>query len=621
MDRLYTLLCLFEQNSQLSQREVAEKSGCSLGMVNTLIKTMQERELLLVRHTEKRKQYCLTEKGTAFLNNMIREKQLMKTAITKKTTKRVKKAVILAAGQKKEFPQLPVDLLPLEEEVSNLSRMIALLHDQEIFDILIVIGNKKELYYELYGQEGVKFIENDRYLWSGSMYSLFLAHECIDDDFILLESDHIFEKRILQEALDHEEDTCLVMRSMCEEGNDCYIETDQHGYIFRISKDIRQMNHIDGIMTGIHKISYDFYQKMLDIYKENQNPLLNYEFLIETLARYFAVPVLYLDDALCWDMNTQAIYEKVCNQYYKLIKKRERVIDQEALKQLFAKIMVMDIKDIEKIVFAGGMTNANYKVSTLSGNYILRIPGKCTEEMISRKQEKYNSKLAYLLDLNVDTIYFNEQEGIKITRFVDHAETLSPQTARQEENMIQTSALMRKLHDSNVELQSTFDVAEELLKYEQLVKEANTSFYPGYEAVRKTFFALFAKLDELGWEALPCHNDLVAENFIKNEQRMYLIDWEYAGKNDPMWDVAAHLIECEFSKQEEALFLQYYFKGRECTAVHRQKILICKILQDVLWSVWTIAKEAKGEDFGTYGIDRMRRAQKMVKEYHEQYGE
>ena len=120
-------------------------------------------------------------------------------------------------------------------------------------------------------------------------------------------------------------------------------------------------------------------------------------------------------------------------------------------------------------------------------------------------------------------------------------------------------------------------------------------------------------------EYKACHNDLVAENFIKNEKRMYLIDWEYAGMNDPMWDVAAHLLECEFSAEEEELFLHYYFEGDICTKVHRQKILIFKICQDVLWSTWTIAKEMKGEDFGTYGLDRLHRAQRNICEYKRIY--
>lgn len=619
MDRIYTMLQLLQAQTATSQREIAKKSGFSLGMVNTLIKTMQERGLLTISQCENKTRYALSDKGTVFLENLIRERQLTKQEITRKSTKHVNKAVILAAGKKRDFPDIPVDLLPIESEVCAFSRLIALLHEQDIFDIIVVVGNQKELYRELYREESITMVENPQYLWSGSMQSLACVKEYIHDDFILLECDHIFEKRMLQEILEHEQDTCLAARSMSVEGNDCLVELDREGNLFRISKDIRQLNRVDCILTGIHKISYLFYLKMLDYFRDNRNPLLNYEYVVETMARNYRVPVLYMDDVLCWDMNNQDIYTKVCNQYYKKIQKREQTLNEHYLRQLFCSIMDMEETSVLDIAYAGGMTNTNYKVKCKEGTYILRMPGKCTEEMISRSSEKYNSKIGYLLGINVDTVYFDEIRGIKITRYVEHAETLSPRTARLAENMKQSSALLRKLHTSKAELQSDFNVFGEYRKYEALIDSLNGSYYPGFDEVKKVFFSFEKRLEDIGLEYQPCHNDLVAENFIKNEQRMYLIDWEYAGMNDPMWDIAAHLLECEFQPEEEALFLHEYFQGAPCTKAHRQKILIFKICQDVLWSAWTIAKEIKGEDFGTYGLDRFHRAQENIGAYQRLY--
>src|SRR5699024_115602 len=100
----------------------------------------------------------------------------------------------------------------------------------------------------------------------------------------------------------------------------------------------------------------------------------------------------------------------------------------------------------------------------------------------------------------------------------------------------------------------------------------------------------------------PCHNDTVPENFIKGKDNMYLIDWEYSGANDPMWDLAAHIIECDFDEDEEELFLQKYYNTDYIEGKYKRKILIYKICQDFLWSIWTNIKEAKGDDFGSYGI-------------------
>jgi thiamine kinase-like enzyme len=114
-------------------------------------------------------------------------------------------------------------------------------------------------------------------------------------------------------------------------------------------------------------------------------------------------------------------------------------------------------------------------------------------------------------------------------------------------------------------------------------------------------------------ELAPCHNDLVPENFVKSgNDNIYLIDWEYSGMNDPMWDVAAYSLESGLSIEEEEIFLSLYFNGDGVPLNVQQRLLMNKVFQDFLWSIWSIIKEAKGDDFGTYGFDRFNRAIKNL---------
>ena len=104
------------------------------------------------------------------------------------------------------------------------------------------------------------------------------------------------------------------------------------------------------------------------------------------------------------------------------------------------------------------------------------------------------------------------------------------------------------------------------------------------------------------------------ENFIESPQgRLYLIDWEYSSMNDPMWDLAALFLESEFTPQEEEAFLSHYESDQ--TPVSREKIAIYKILQDTIWSLWTVYKEEQGADFGDYGVNRYQRAVKGLAYY------
>ena len=83
--------------------------------------------------------------------------------------------------------------------------------------------------------------------------------------------------------------------------------------------------------------------------------------------------------------------------------------------------------------------------------------------------------------------------------------------------------------------------------------------------------------------------------------------------NDPMWDLAALFLESEFTPQEEEAFLSHY--ESEQTPVYREKIAIYKILQDTIWSLWTVYKEEQGADFGDYGVNRYQRAVKGLAYY------
>ena len=168
-------------------------------------------------------------------------------------------------------------------------------------------------------------------------------------------------------------------------------------------------------------------------------------------------------------------------------------------------------------------------------------------------------------------------------------------------------AIYRKLHHADLQLKTAFNVFREIEKYDKLIEQAGATMYEGWEDVRRQVMALESKLNQLGIELHPCHNDAVAENFIKaTDGTIYLIDWEYSGMNDPMADFAALFIESSFTPENQDYMMSNYFDGTIPDGTF-EKILCFQILWDCLWSQWTVIKEANGDDFGTYGIDRFRR--------------
>ena len=162
-------------------------------------------------------------------------------------------------------------------------------------------------------------------------------------------------------------------------------------------------------------------------------------------------------------------------------------------------------------------------------------------------------------------------------------------------------------------MDNDFNIYEKIEKYESLYKKADGLFNEDYYQVKDKLYYLKNIMNELDVLYTPCHNDTIAENFIKSsENKMYLIDWEYAGMNDPMWDIAALFLESNFTDESKDYFLSHYFDGNEPENA-RKKILVYQILMDYLWAVWTCIKEAQGDDFGTYGMDRYTRAIENLK--------
>lgn len=600
----YKILKYIYENLNASQRQMSEKLNISIGSVNNLIKNMSNEGLINIQIKDSKYSYSLSEKGISKLEEYVKASKLDKISINNDEFRKVKQAVILAAGEKKIFGK-PVSFLSLEDG-KIIDRVINILNNNGIEKIVIVTGYKSEFFDEYKNNKSIFLVKNDRYKWTGTMHSLSLAKKYIDDDFLLIENDMVFEERAITELTNNLNRDCMLITSESGSGDEALVEI-RDGYVYKMSKDIHQFNKIDGEMIGLSKISYDVFNKMLDLFKYNKNPYLNYEYALVDIGRDYKIGYIKPDGLVWSEIDNEEHYNRTIKYIYPKLKRKEEEVKINTLKNILCNELNVNSDEIEKITAVGGMTNKNFKVTLNKVDYILRIPGNGTEEMISRTNERYNSLLANRLGIDTDILHFNEISGIKLSKFINNAETINPKTAKREDNMLLVTDILKKLHNSDIEFNNRFDVFELIEEYEILLNKNNGKNYDDYILVKEKVLNLKNILNDLGIELRPCHNDTVPENFVKDGERLYLIDWEYSGMNDPMWDLAAHILECNFSEEDEELFLDTYFNGKT-EEKYRTKILIFKICQDFLWSIWTNIKEAQGDDFGTYGENRYNRA-------------
>ncbi|RYD04911.1 hypothetical protein N752_12045 [Desulforamulus aquiferis] len=225
----------------------------------------------------------------------------------------------------------------------------------------------------------------------------------------------------------------------------------------------------------------------------------------------------------------------------------------------------------DKSRFAGGLTNYNYIMNIRGIDYVIRQPGGMTEQIIDRKMERVNNNIASEFGVNSDSIFFDQDSGIKISIYIKNSQNMAQAGPGSAINLESVSALMKKIHSFPKDFSNCFDWQIELSKYEQIIRQQGGSFFFDYTTLKDKLVS-FVQNNIKSTILTPCHNDTVPENFIIDDTgRTYLIDWEYSGMNDPCWDVAAYILESKLSEEAINHLVQSYF-GHPLTPVEEMKI-------------------------------------------------
>lgn len=251
---------------------------------------------------------------------------------------------------------------------------------------------------------------------------------------------------------------------------------------------------------------------------------------------------------------------------------------------------VLGVATYKNIKRMGGLTNHTYYVMLQTGaEYVVRIPGAGTEELIVRSDEKISTQLACDLGIDAEMLYFGG-DGAKVTKYITNAVTMSFETLQEEKYIVQIADIFKKLHNCGVDTNVLFDVFEMAAGYEEIINDKNVSMYDDYQRVKMHVMEIKAQIDATQEiEKVPCHNDALCENWVESNGHMYLIDWEYAGMNDRMWDLADVSIEADFDEEHDLMLLNSYL-DKEPSVLDRKHFMANKIYVDYLWTLWAKAR-------------------------------
>lgn len=242
--------------------------------------------------------------------------------------------------------------------------------------------------------------------------------------------------------------------------------------------------------------------------------------------------------------------------------------------------------DLKISPLEGGITNRNYRVDVGNDSFHLRLAGENTSMLgIDRECEYQAAIIAGQSGIGPQVVYFIEPEGYLVTRFV-HGRPILPQELRQPENIQRVAERLRNIH-SLPAIPGTFNAFQVVREYAQIARRYTVPFPENFGWLIGQMNDAEAGLLASPLMQKPCHNDLVNANFLLGE-KLYILDWEYAGMGDIFFDLANFSSNHELSTEEDRLLLDCYFG--ELTSRNLAHFNIMKIMSDFREAMWGLVQ-------------------------------
>lgn len=570
------ILLAIHNNSFTNQRDISAQTGFSLGLVNKTILTLQSEGLLTA-------DLVISKEGSA----LIQENS-------------PKNAIILAAGV--GLRMVPINTIQPKGLISVkgeriIERLINQLHEKNITDITIVVGFMKEKFEYLIDKYNVKLVYNKDYVDKDNLYSLNRVSNKINNTYIIQSDVYSFTNPFSTSEFNS---WCSLAE---ERTKKLKIKVDKQFSISYTNKPA-EMNQLIGI-SYINKNDSE-------ILVENiKNCLTNFDCEAskweESLFKY----------------NNISVFPKLFknNQMYEITSYEDLLFIDSNSEQLESEIIkiiketyccslgnIHNIKTLKK-----GMTNRSFSFQIGNDKYIMRIPGEGTDLLINRKQEAEVYKTIKDLHICDDLFYMNPDNGYKITKFIENSRVCDPYN---QDDLQKCMNRLREFHNLKLKVNHEFNIFQQIEFYESLWN-GSASYFEDYKETKQKVLQLKEYIDSQKKDYCLTHIDAVPDNFlfsdINGKEEIRLIDWEYAGMQDPHVDIAMFCIYSLYeNKRQIDNLIDLYFQNN-CSQETRIKIYCYVAACGLLWSNWCEYKRQLGIEFGEYSMKQYRYAKEYYK--------
>lgn len=222
-----------------------------------------------------------------------------------------------------------------------------------------------------------------------------------------------------------------------------------------------------------------------------------------------------------------------------------------------------------------GLTNDNYLIEINEQTHIVRVPKADTKHLFKRANEAEILQKLQNCDFILPTIHYHN--GLQIAKYEENL--INFDEYKHHDKLKKVAQLMNKLHNSKVEVTSTFNPNAQIKLYYENIKNKPFNL--------DKYAHLMSELEAHEFQPVLCHNDWVNGNICYVNNQVFLIDFEYAGMNDRYFDIMSFITENSLSKNEEAEFLAIIFKGK-ITQEDQRILEMYRNINNLLWYLWAL---------------------------------
>ncbi|QEH38902.1 thiamine kinase [Aquisphaera giovannonii] len=261
---------------------------------------------------------------------------------------------------------------------------------------------------------------------------------------------------------------------------------------------------------------------------------------------------------------------------------------------------------------AGGLTNRIYRVDVAGASYVVRIPGEDTHLLaIDRGNELHNTRAAAETGISPRVVHHIPDLDVLVLEYID-AETMTAATMHRPGRPAQLAGALRRLH-AGPRFRDDFDMFRITRRYLHICRERRIRIPDDYLDALPHVARIEAAFARRPLPTVPCHNDLLAANILDDGRRLWLIDFEYSGNNDPTFELGNTCQELGYDEPRIAELCASYFGEPQPEMLARMRLNM--VLSDIGWTLWSAIQAAVSAiefDFWSWVDERWDRARAAV---------